>query len=538
MFAHDLKLFSYFSKPQLPCKKKKFLIFSFPPAKMKIENLLVSLLPILFTTGTQLYVVQAFYCIPTDGNITTLSKEHYCECLFDDQGGWIVYDKDLLFPPSSSAQQQNDKLLNNTTGGPDSTVHVADDDDDNDDEITATSTYDGIKSTCIIRRDRENHAFTATGGKHLVYCPYDVFKNTMGRHNVTLVVTRSIRHRTLDINNKTVTTTTATIKWARYFLPQTILYCKCSISQTWSWKMLKWDSIQVDWKIPKTAAKYLSKLTGAQTKVFFKQGDDDAQKREVCEEITTEDYQCTVHKITELVDIWRTFAICVMTTVASCWPPSLVELCTNVTLKPDLVWDHFKFVDSEMKCATNDDGGDGGIHISWGTENPIEMKPSGLVYSIALLDSNNRVVSSRIVNDTDARGCTFNARDTETFTSARLNLCVRSPSATTDVISKCGNTKFFKCTRKGNESMYQLLFLIFIPVIMGVVGVAYCHSRRKRKRELSQRRNCDSVEFDVIVNDCYKNHRQKPDDNDEPKYEEIDTDTKFDTIDLQAGSGG
>ena len=504
---------------------------------MKTQN--VSLFLSIFTTCTQLNVAQAFYCKPTAGNITTLFKDHHCGCLYDDQGSWIVYDKDLIFPPFFSAQQ-NDSKLNNTTSSPDSTIHVND-----DEEIKAISTYDGVKSTCIIRHSDENYIdASAAGGKQLVYCPFNVLENSPGRNNITLVVTRS-RRRTLNSNNKTLITTTTTSKWASYVLPTQLLYCKCGFSQMWTWKMLQWDSIQVDWKISKTVAKYISTLTaGAQTKVFFKQGDSggggSSQNREVCEESTTKDYQCKVHQITELVDIRRTFAICVETTIASCWYPSSEELCKDVTLKPDSVWNHFKFVESQSKCHTNDGGDDGGTHISWATENPMEIKPSGLVYSISLLNSDNHVIVSKILSDPNARSYTHYGHDTKTVTSARVNLCVHS--SFTAATRKCGSTKSFQCTHKENSLLHYWFFFLVIPVILGIVGVAHCIHRRSKKTQELPRIDGGCVDVNIIMNECYnKDNRQKLENDDETKYEEVyhvnESDIEFDTIDIRTGSG-
>ena len=189
---------------------------------------------VIFLITTYIHLTQELYCKPTRGNITSLSRNNNCACLFDDSSGWVKYEIDKIFQPTTmykSNSSNSDKIhpsksvdsrstasvtiignssfiTNNNSYT--STINNSNIRDKEEDLITievtveASSTYAGITSKCQlvyeedINTDGVDHALMRR--KQFLYCPYDVSKNMDRsiRHDITLFVTRTYLRRVVN----------------------------------------------------------------------------------------------------------------------------------------------------------------------------------------------------------------------------------------------------------------------------------------------------------------------------------------------------
>ena len=507
---------------------------------------------IIILLTVYLHSVKAFYCRPTQGNITSLiGNNNNCPCLFDDHSGWVIYEMNNIFPITTSHNNDNnsddnanpDESKTSVSSIGNSSTIINNDNNNNDDAksketksitIEAFSTYAGVTSKCQLVYESANADVVdrVSQQKQMVYCPYDVSKNMdrSRRHNITLLVTQTKRifnnsnnntnnnNSDSDNNNnktaKPITTTatttiTTTTMWASYSLP-TIKRCHCNFTQPWSWVLGdQWDIIKIEWPTPEAARNYLYNITSVvQTKVFFKQsssisGDGDViQAHPVCSESKTATKSCIIHDITDFVDIRRNFTICVYTTIPSC----VVDLhdhdtsCKNVILKPFSLFDHFKV--SQMSCHHHQSKGDNRIRVAWETENRADNKPDGLEYGIALLKSNSDAITETFVIENHGRDVakeyTFNGYgNSDQVASVRIQVCIQTTAtAKLDVTSplptrQCGNPRFVECTREDADEITDVHLAIIVASVTVIAAVsATCIILwRKRLQNLSSSDN-------------------------------------------------
>ena len=528
---------------------------------MKSQNLLLSLLFTLTTITSDHYlrssssvvVVQASWCKPSVGNIARLFTYNYCRCLYDDHNGWIVYDVDLLF--NQQPQQPQMKLTVKSNNNVSSiSLHTEKNRSNNtiiiyDEIFEANSTYDGKTSKCVVRQHLRNNGIIF----NKVYCPFDVKKNQLDRHEMTLIVTRHRRRliynrsnnkqRDVDFNNTSDSwradfnntrkklnvsfeissdnsniknneeyissiITTTTRKWAKYKLPSAVWSCNCNVSHTLSYEALEWNSIRIKWKFKSAASNYLGWLTGLTTKVIFKQQQhfvskhvheenvyseggavNNIQSKEVCSE--QNNLSTNSCNVHDIAEF-----VDVWRKFSICVQTTIAS-CEKNSRRKETCQDVsltpdtiFEYFKLSDSTTQCDHNAEGKIRVTWSTEHPTELKPMGLVYRIGFYDSHNILVASRDVNNTDATEYIFNhASD---ITSARVNLCIGRLHRRAGTPNQCSNPKFLRCStmKRENTNRWSIGLSIGLPLItLGCIIVSVTLCIRKRKNRLHDNNN-------------------------------------------------